>query len=241
MKEAGAGEFYVIATPIGNLEDMTRRAITVLQEADLILAEDTRTARKLLDRYGVSKRPMSCFAANEKKRVPLVLERLQTGEKVALICESGTPTLSDPGAELVSQAVESGYRVIPVPGPSSMLACLCASGFKGRHVLFSGFLPRKDGKKRKEFLEAAQAADILIFFEHPQRIARTLSLLADSLEDPEVVIGREMTKKYEEFLRGNASQLSRELQEKPPKGEIVVAVRLGETKGGQGEDPNHCR
>jgi len=239
VREEGTGRLYIVATPIGNLDDMTSRAAGALREADLILAEDTRSARILLERHGIKKRPVSCFAGNEAKRVPLLLERLDAGETVALVSESGTPAVSDPGAELVSRAVASGYPVVPFPGASSVWACLSVSGFKGRRVLFSGFLPRKDGKKRKEFLAAAGAADILVFFEHPQRIGRTLSLLADCLEDPQVVIGREMTKKYEEFLRGSASQLSEAFRETPPRGEIAVAVQLGHTGGGHDQDSDH--
>jgi len=226
----GVGQLFIVATPIGNLKDITFRAVEVLRSSNVILAEDTRSARTLLERYGILHRPLSCFAGNETRRAPWVVSRLQAGDTVSLISEAGTPGLSDPGAELVRVVVDAGYTVSPVPGPSSVMACLCVSGFKGRRVLFAGFLPRREGRKRREFLQAREASDVLVFFEHAQRMAPTLSLLRDCLQDPPVVIGREMTKMYEEFMRGSASCLAEVFLQRKRKGEMVVVVGLAQKK-----------
>lgn len=228
---------YVVSTPIGNLEDITLRAIRVLRKVDLILAEDTRKAAILLQRYRIRKPVMSCFPGNERGRAPQILDALGEGKSVALISESGTPCFSDPGMHVVAEATRAGFSVIPIPGPSSMLACLASTGFSGRKVLFLGFLPRRTSRKKRELEAGKMAADLLVILENPHRMQETLKVVRDVLQDPEVTVGREMTKLHEEFLRGRASEVLQLLEERPPRGEMVLAVHLTERGVDQdGED-----
>lgn len=216
---------YVVSTPIGNLSDVTRRAEEVLGEVDLVLAEDTRRSRILLDHLGIQKPLRSLHAHNEASRVDEVLDLLDEGRSLALVSDSGTPLVSDPGQRLVAAVVAGGHRIVPIPGPSAVLAALVASGFASDRFSFLGFPPRT-GEARKEMLErVAGAGETVVLFESPERL---LALL----EDLETVCGpvrratvaRELTKVHEEFARGTIPEVSSYYQRNPPRGEIAVVV-----------------
>lgn len=215
---------YVVATPLGNLEDVSLRALRVLKEADLIFAEDTRKTRKLLAANGIMKKNVkSCHAANEGFRLVEACRLLDEGKVLALVTDAGTPGVSDPGALLVSAARDAGHSVVPIPGPSAVTAALSASGFSGKGFHFLGFPPRKNGPRRRYFEEYSEAAEPLVFFESPHRIKKTLAVLAEVLETRTIVLFREMTKIYEESLRGNASDVLLALGD-PVRGEVVVVL-----------------
>ena len=232
--EPNAGVLYVVATPIGNMKDITDRALRVLADVDLIAAEDTRTVGLFLSRLGLHKRLISYFEGNEAKRTPDLVERLQAGLDIALVCEAGTPTISDPGARLVAAAVAADLSVVPIPGPSAVVAALSASGLPTDHFYFEGFLP-KSRSKRKHRLEVLRGLDAtLIFYESPKRTVRTL---ADMLEvlgpDRRAVLARELTKLHEEFIRGTLADLSETTQQTQLRGEIVILVE-GASEGAFG-------
>ena len=219
------GTLYVVATPIGNLEDITFRAVRILREVDLIACEDTRQTRKLLDRYGISKPLVSYHEHNEAARSQELLRELQAGKNVALVSDAGTPLISDPGYRLVSVAREAGITVSPIPGPGALLAGLSASGLATDSFVFLGFLPPKKNQRRKELEQWKSAPATLVFYEAPHRIAETLADIADVLGPRDVVLARELTKVHEEFLRGPAADIAKTLSERPPlKGEITLMV-----------------
>lgn len=217
------GCLYVVATPIGNLEDITIRALRVLRESDLILAEDTRRTLGLLNHHGIVGPRLRAFHAHSGRAVVEgVLERLARGERVALVTDAGTPIVSDPGAELVAAARAQGLRVEAVPGPSAVLTALCTSGIAGPRFRFAGFLPRA-GKKRRDALERiARDTDTVVFFEAPSRLSETLRELAARLEGREVAVCRELTKVHEEVVRGTAEELAARFVE--VRGEVTVVV-----------------
>ncbi|MEE2677758.1 MAG: 16S rRNA (cytidine(1402)-2'-O)-methyltransferase [Myxococcota bacterium] len=214
---------YLVATPIGNLEDVTYRAVRVLREAHLVLAEDTRHTRTLLARYDISQKLLSLHAHNEARRVERVLEVLEAGEDVALVSDAGTPLVSDPGARLVRQAIDGGHMVAAVPGPSAVLAALTVSGLGVERFTFVGFLPRKAGERDGLIASLVAAEETLVFFESPQRIARTLALLAERLGPRRACVARELTKRHEEVARGTLPELSERFSE-GARGEVTVVV-----------------
>jgi len=218
------GVLHVVSTPIGNLEDITLRALRVLRECDCVVAEDSRRTRALLSALDIHKPVLSLPAHDEARRVPAILERLERGEQVALCTDAGTPAVSDQGALLVRAARASGHTVTPVPGPSAVLAALAGAGVRADSFCFLGFLPRSPGKLRRS-LEAAVAGErTVVFFESPLRLARTLSLAAPVLGEREVTVARELTKLHETFHRGSASALAQEFTERPPRGECTILV-----------------
>lgn len=218
------GCLYLVATPIGNLEDITLRAIRVLQQVNLVAAEDTRHARILLEKIDARAPTISLFEANEEQRIPGMIERLAQGNEIALISDAGTPTLSDPGYRLAEACRAAEIRVEVIPGPSAPIQALLLSGLSPARFRFLGFLPRK-GRARQDLLrEIGAARDTIIFFESPRRLGATLAELAPDLGEREVAVAREMTKLHEEVLRGSATDLARRLSEKPPRGEITVVV-----------------
>ncbi len=204
-----SGTLYLVATPIGNLEDITLRALRILREAGLIACEDTRQTRKLLDHYGIHKPTLSYHEHNESVRAPELIEKLAAGVNVALVSDAGTPLVSDPGYRLVSRAVELGIRVEPVPGPSAGLAALAASGLATDAFYFAGFLPARTAQRRKALARLKDLPATLIFYEAPHRILELLEDLDAALGDRPVVLARELTKVHEEFLRGTAAELRR--------------------------------
>lgn len=217
------GTLYVVATPIGNLEDITLRALRVLREVRLIAAEDTRTARKLLARYDISTPTTSYFEHNKALKVPLVLRELSLGD-VALISEAGMPGLSDPGYELVRAALQEGHRIVPVPGPSAIPTALAVSGLPADRFLFLGFLPRRPSERRALLQSVAEAPWTLVFFEAPHRILESLADLEAMLGDREIAAARELTKVHEEIWRGKTSGLRAHLAAGDTRGEFTLVV-----------------
>ena len=231
-----SGTLYIVATPIGNLEDVTLRALRILKEVDLIAAEDTRHTRKLLGHYGIDKPLTSCHEHNEKTKARDLVARLERGEKIALVSDAGTPTLSDPGYRLVRQAVEAGVNVVPVPGPSALTAALGASGLPTDRFVFEGFLPAKKGERRKRLNRLREETRTLVFYEAPHRIKESLADLLDILGDRELVLGREITKVYEEFIRGRLSEVIAQAEHRELRGEITLVVTGVEQEPAPGED-----
>lgn len=216
---------YLVATPIGNLGDVTLRALETLAAADLLACEDTRVTRILLERYGIRQKMTAYHEHNSAEAGPRLIEALGAGKSVALCSDAGTPLVSDPGYRLVEQALEAGIRVVPIPGPSAILAALTGSGLPSDTFLFGGFLPVKAGQRRTR-LEALKAVPAtLIFFESPRRVAESLAAMAEVLGDRPAAVGRELTKAFEELRRGTLANLAEHYAEAAtPRGEIVVVV-----------------
>lgn len=218
------GRLLVVATPIGNLADITLRAIRVLGDANVIAAEDTRTTRKLLAHHGIRTPLVSYHEHNESVRTPELLKRMEAGDTVALVSEAGTPSISDPGYRLVSEAIAAGIAVEPVPGPSAILAAIVVSGLPSDSFVFEGFLPRRRTERRRRLESLADEPRTLVFFEAPHRLDHSLTDLLEVLGDRRVALCRELTKVHEEVRRGTLSELVAALQRRPVKGEIVLVV-----------------
>ena len=215
---------YLVATPIGNLEDITLRALRTLKECDLVAAEDTRRTGLLLKHFGISKPLLSYFQFNEARRSEEIIERLRRGEKVALVTDAGSPGISDPGERVVKAAIAAGFRVEPVPGPSALVAALTASGLPTGEFHFVGFLPHKSGQRRKKLEALKQTCGSLVLYESPYRIEKLLGELAEMFPERQVVLARELTKKFEEFLRGTPAELLALTRQRSLRGEFVVVV-----------------
>jgi 16S rRNA (cytidine1402-2'-O)-methyltransferase len=225
-----SGTLYVVATPIGNLEDITLRALRVLREVDQIACEDTRQTRKLLDRHGISKRLVSYHEHNEQARAEGLLRELQAGKNIALVSDAGTPLIADPGYRLVATARAHGVTVSPIPGPSALLSALSASGLPTDSFFFGGFLPAKKTQRRKTLEEMKNYAATVVFYEAPHRIVEALEDIAEVLGPRRVTLGRELTKIHEEFLMGEVSEVREALAKRPAlKGEITLMIGKGET------------
>jgi 16S rRNA (cytidine1402-2'-O)-methyltransferase len=218
---------YVVATPIGNLRDITLRALEVLKNVDLIAAEDTRHSGMLLKHFEIKKPLISYHEHNEAMRTAQVVERLATGENIALITDAGMPGLSDPGTRLVRECIKRDLPFTIIPGPSSILTALVGSGFLTEKFYFGGFLPIKSGQRQGELGTAAARKETSIYFESPYRLTKTLAACIDILQDRELCVARELTKKFEEFRRGTASELLAHYEAHPPKGEIVLIFQGG--------------
>ena len=215
---------YIVATPIGNLGDITLRALDVLKSADLIAAEDTRHSGMLLKHFGLKKPFISYHEHNEAMRTAELVERLARGEKIALITDAGTPGLSDPGSRLIRECIKRKLAFTIIPGPSSILTALVGSGFSTEKFSFRGFLPVKSGRRERELRAAAEREETVIFFESPYRLTKTLAACADIMPERQLCVARELTKKFEEFRRGAAGKLLAHYQAHPPKGEIVLVI-----------------
>jgi len=215
---------YVVATPIGNLGDITLRALDVLKSVHLIAAEDTRRSGMLLKHLGIKKPFISYHEHNEATRTPELVERLMRGENVALITDAGTPGLSDPGLRLVRECIQCEVPFTIIPGPSSILTALLGSGFSTDKFSFHGFLPVKSGQRERELRAVAEREETTIFFESPYRLTKTLAACIGVMPDRQLCVARELTKKFEEFRRGSASELLAHYQAHPPKGEIVLVI-----------------
>jgi len=215
---------YVVATPIGNLSDITLRALEILKDVDLVAAEDTRHSGILLKHYQISKPLISYHEHNEAMRTAQLVERLAAGEKIALITDAGTPGLSDPGARLIRECIKRHLDFTMIPGPSSILTALVGSGFSAERFFFGGFLPIKSGQRERELRAAAAREETSIYFESPYRLTKTLKAAIDLLQDRQLCVARELTKKFEEFRRGSAAELLAHYESHPPKGEIVLLV-----------------
>lgn len=220
-----AGRLLVVATPIGNLDDLSPRARTALAEAAVVLCEDTRRTGNLFARFGLSTPRLSCHEHNEHTRTPEILERLAAGDTIALVSDAGTPLVSDPGQRLVAAAAAAGHRVEAIPGPSAVLAILAASGFPAVPFTFLGFPPSRTGERSRWYAAHARRAGAAVLFESPFRVVESLRSLAEAWGDPEIALGRELTKLHEEILRGSASGVAATLGARPGiKGEIAIAV-----------------
>jgi 16S rRNA (cytidine1402-2'-O)-methyltransferase len=218
------GTLYLVATPIGNLEDITLRALRVLRECDVVAAEDTRHSGQLLKHFGISKPMVSYFQFNEAKRSEEIIERLRRGGKVALVTDAGSPGISDPGERVVKAAIEAGLRVEAMPGACALVAALTAGGLPTEEFHFVGFLPHKSGQRRNRLESLKPIPGTLVIYESPYRIERLLDELNEVFPEREVVLARELTKKFEEFLRGKPAELLEIAAKRKLKGEFVVLV-----------------
>ena len=218
------GILYIVGTPIGNLEDITLRALRILKEVDCIAAEDTRTARKLLGRYEIKTPTISYYDAAERQKSRRLVARLNSGESIALISEAGMPGISDPGYRIVAEAISAGIPVVPIPGPSASLAALVVSGLATDRFMFEGFRPRTLSALKKKFFLLRDEERTIIFYESPRRLLVTLGAVRDVLGERNVVVARELTKIFEEVIRGTAGELIDQLKDREIKGEIVLLV-----------------
>jgi len=225
MSSARAGTLYLVSTPIGNLGDMTHRAVEVLSSAALIIAEDTRHSRRLLDHYKISTPLKSYHEHNEAQETPKLVARLRGGDSIALISDAGTPLISDPGSRLVAAALQANLPVVPIPGASSVMAAIVASGMPLERFTFVGFLPRK-GRERSEMIADVVAShSTVVMFEAANRVGATLEGLADAgAGDRQAVVARELTKQFEEFKRGTVAELAGVYKKVDPKGEVVLVI-----------------
>ena len=220
-----APALYLVATPIGNLSDITLRALETLAAADVLACEDTRVTRVLLERYGIRRRMVAYHEHNEAESAPRLIAMVEEGRSVALASDAGTPLVSDPGFRLVQLAQEKGVRVVPIPGPSAMLAALTASGLPTDTFMFAGFLPAKAGQRRSRLEALASVPATLVFFESPRRLADTLKAMAETLGARQAIVARELTKAFEEVRRGMLTELAAQYGEAgAPKGEVVICV-----------------
>jgi len=218
------GTLYLVATPIGNLSDITHRALQVLRDVDLIACEDTRHTQKLLNHYGISKKTISYHEHNEQQRAVQLVDQLKQGLNIAVVSDAGTPSISDPGFRLVRAAIESEVPIVPVPGPSALISALIAAGLPTDEFFFAGFLPAKSNARRARLSELQAVPGTLIFYEAPHRLAATLKDAFEILGERDAVVARELTKVHEEIRRGRLSELGDHYEREDPRGEIVVLI-----------------
>jgi 16S rRNA (cytidine1402-2'-O)-methyltransferase len=215
---------YIVATPIGNLEDISFRAVNALKEADLILAEDTRRTKILLNKYGINTHADSFNDHNKERKTPGIIQQLKQDRKIAIVSDSGTPGISDPGFYLVRECVQNGLDVIPIPGACAFLSALVASGLATDRFTFYGFLPKKSGRKKEILGQIKSRAETAILYESPYRLLKTLEDITESMPLRQIVVARELTKKFEEFARGAAEEVYEKLKDRKIKGEIVLVI-----------------
>jgi len=227
VSEKLAGRLFVVATPIGNLSDITFRAIEILKSVDFIAAEDTRTSSVLLKHYGISKPMLSFHSYSGANRANEILRRISQGESGALITDAGTPGISDPGYTLVRDAVQAGVDVVPIPGPTAFVAALSASGLRTDRFIFEGFLPLKKGRQKK-LQHLSTETRTIVFYESPHRIEKTLQELLKYFGDRRCVVGRELTKIHETFYRGSFSEVLKSINLSEKRGEFVIIVEGAE-------------
>jgi 16S rRNA (cytidine1402-2'-O)-methyltransferase len=228
--DGSPGRLFIVSTPIGNLEDISLRALRILRETDLIAAEDTRHTRKLLSHHDIHTPLTSFYQQQQFRRAPRLIEKIIGGHDVALVTDAGTPGISDPGAVLVRMAVEACVEVIPVPGPSAVVTLLSVSGLPTDRFVFEGFLPLKGGKKKRRLEGLAGEERTMVFYESPHRTAKTLALMLEVFGDRRAALGREMTKVFEEVARGRLADLCARFDGTRVRGEVTIAV------AGSGED-----
>ena len=218
------GTLYLVATPIGNLADITHRAIDILNNVEVIACEDTRHTRKLLQHYGIATKTVSYHEHNEQKRARQLMELLREGKDVAVVSDAGTPSISDPGYRLVRVAIENDVQVVPVPGPSALISALIAAGLPTDEFFFGGFLPARTNARRTRLSELRSVPGTLIFYEAPHRLGETLRNALETLGEREAVVARELTKLHEEIRRGRLSELAEHYSKEEPRGEIVLLI-----------------
>lgn len=226
------GRLYVVGTPIGNLEDITLRALNTLKSADLIACEDTRRTQKLLSRFDIRTPTISYHEHNEMTRAPELVLEMERGSAIALVSDAGMPVLSDPGFRLVHLAIRHKISVVPVPGPSALVAALTAGGLPMEEFIFTGFLPAKRSARRKDLTSLVAFERTIVFYEAPHRIVESLRDIHDILGDRDAVVAREVTKIHEEFIRGSVSEIREHLKKNPVKGELTVILGPGEARRG---------
>ncbi len=219
-----AGDLYVVATPIGNLEDLTFRALRTLREVSVIVCEDTRWTRKLLNKYSIKKKLISYYHPRENQKIPQIISLLKQGKDVALVTDSGTPGISDPGYPLIREAITQGIKIIPIPGPAAITAALSAAGLPTHRFLFLGFLPPKKEATKKLLVSLKNEKATLVFYLPTRKLLSFLDLTRETIGNRQIVIAREMTKIYEEFLRGTTEELLKKLEDKKLKGEATVLI-----------------
>lgn len=215
---------YVVATPIGNLEDVSERALRVLREVDRVAAEDTRRTGRLLAHFGIDKPLVSYHDAVERRKAPALVEQILAGTSLALVSDAGTPLLSDPGYRLVRAALDAGISVVPIPGATAATALLSVSGLAIDRFVFEGFLPQREGRRRRRLEELRGEPRTVVLYESPHHIERTLGEIEEIVGDRDVVVGRELTKLFEEILRGRVSSVRKEIAARPPRGEYTVVL-----------------
>lgn len=219
------GTLFVVPTPIGNLEDITLRAVRILQESDVIVCEDTRQTLKLLSHLKISKQLISFYTQNQLKRIPQVISLLEAGKNVSLVSDCGTPAISDPGYYLVKEALNCGINVIPLPGSCALITGLVGSGLPTDSFIFLGFLRKKTGKMKKELLSAAGTGKTIVFYESPHRVVKTVEVCKEVFgAGTNIVLARELTKKFEEFIRGSIDEVINKLKTREIKGEFVIII-----------------
>ncbi len=233
------GTLYIVGTPIGNLDDMTFRAIHILKEATWIAAEDTRQTRKLLTHFDIPGKLISYHEHNKAKSGEALLDKLLAGETVALVSDAGLPAISDPGADIVAAALERGVPVVPIPGPNAALTALIASGLSTETFTFVGFLPREKKKAAETLTKWKRHPATLLFYEAPHRVEATLKLMLDQWGDRRCALARELTKRFEEFARGTISSCLRHVEATGPMGEYCIVVEGGADGADEGEDAAH--
>jgi 16S rRNA (cytidine1402-2'-O)-methyltransferase len=223
------GVLYIVSTPIGNMEDITLRALRILKEVDLIAAEDTRRTGLLLKHFGIQTPLTSYFEGNELKKRGYILSKLKEDKNIALVSDAGTPGISDPGFRLIQLVIENKIPIVPIPGPSAVVTALSVSGLPTDAFLFKGFLPHKSKKRRDLLKELEEVRETLIFYESPHRLSETLEDILEILGDREIALTRELTKVYEEIIRGKVSEIQNQIGERKLKGEITLVVE-GKTR-----------
>ena len=219
-----SGNLYVVATPIGNLEDLTFRALRTLGEVSVIVCEDTRRTRKLLNKYSIKKKLISYYHPKESQKIPQIISLLKQGKDIALVTDSGTPGISDPGYPLIREAITQGIKIIPIPGPAAITAALSVAGLPTHRFLFLGFLPPKKEATKKLLVSLKNEKATLVFYLPTRKLLPFLDLTRETIGNRQIVIAREMTKIYEEFLRGTTEELLKKLEEKKLKGEATVLI-----------------
>lgn len=231
------GTLYIVSTPIGNLGDMTVRAIEILKDVDLVAAEDTRHTRKLFSRYGIKTPLVSYYGPKEEIRGEEIIRELETGRKVALVSDAGTPGISDPGHYLVRRAADEGHDILTIPGPSALISALTLSGLPTARFVFEGFLPPKSGARRKRLKALKGEERTIVLYESPRRVMKTLRDIQEVMGDRAAALARELTKVYEEVIRGKVSDIIKILEDKGARGEITLIIAgSGEREGAEDVD-----
>jgi 16S rRNA (cytidine1402-2'-O)-methyltransferase len=228
--DSNQGTLYIVSTPIGNLEDITLRALRILKEVGLIAAEDTRQTQKLLNHYGIHNPLTSYHDHNKEEKTEVLLQRLKEGGSVALVCDAGTPLISDPGLYLIKRCIQEDISMVPIPGASASVCALSVAGLPTDAFLFEGFLPRKRGKRLKTLESLKTLPHTLIFFESPYRVAQTLKDCLEVLGDRPMVLARELTKVFEELIRGRITEVIEKISKKRVKGEVTFLIEGARNK-----------
>lgn len=224
MHHNSTGTLYLVSTPIGNLEDITLRALRILKEVELIAAEDTRQTRRLLTHYEIQTPVTSYFEGNQLAKRDKLLERLKNGGAIALVSDAGTPTISDPGYPLLQACIAEGIPIVPIPGPSAVITAAAVSGLPLHNFTFEGFLSPKTGKRKRQLTELKTEKRTLILFESPHRLVRFLADVLEVIGERNIVVARELTKRFEEIFRGNVSEALEKFQDTAPRGEFTILI-----------------